>query len=213
MTQEILREKKDAEDAFVETMRQQQEVSEQWFSKNLEKKQELGREIAALEKRKQEALSPLLIKESDIQSAQEALVLREAELIQRKAEIEEESRVLMRRMDEYTTKMHDLDSRQKRVHVMEQGAATQRNQIVSDARKLNEHLASFNERVAKTEYDFAIRQSELDAQKNLYDEKDRGLVTREKEIIEEKRRIADQWKEIEKTSEELRKQHGNRISR
>lgn len=204
ITRELITEKNEAEASFDQTMKKQQEVSDIWFKDNLSRKQELETEVAKLEKRRKEALSPLLIKEEDIQSVQELLTARELSITAKETENEEESRLLMRKMDEFSHREQDLSKKEKRIQAWEQGVETQRNQSVLELKAMNTRMEEFQKRVEEKESEFAYRQSEIDALTNLQAEKEKGFVDREKEIASSMRLLTDQRLLLSKGFEELR---------
>jgi chromosome segregation ATPase len=212
ITQELLKEKEEIERSFQETIVRQQKIAEQLYEENVAKKKELEAQVEKLEKRRTDALMPLLIKEEDIQSTQDSIRARQLELDERAASLEDEQRVLMRRLDEVSSRIQDLDAREKRVKQMEQGAEFQRNQVANSIKRMNTQMAEFQNKVEEKETAFAYRQSELDAQKNLYDENDKKLIEREKEIAAGKRLLADQRVLLEKGFKELiklKEKYGN----
>ena len=96
---------------------------------------------------------------------------------------------------------------------IERGAEIQRNQILQDAKRLSSELSLFAEEKKKIETQFALRQSEQDARQNLLDEREKAFIEREKKIENDKLIIKNQFAELEKTAEYIRKQqHGIRIS-
>lgn len=213
LTDEIVQSKNEAERDFKETMRKQSAEAEAWFTENTRKKNGLLREIEDLEARRKKALIPLLIKAEDIHSTEEALQARKLELDSRESQLEEDSRTLMRRLDEVSDKKQDLETREARLKRMELGAETQKNQVAQDAKRLSLQMAEFEQRMEEKETDFAYRQSELDARSNLFSEKENLLAERENEIEAAKRLLADQRNLLAKGFEELKRlkeQHDNR---
>lgn len=204
-TNDLLKANADAERLFEETMAKQREETEQWFAENVARKKALADEVERLEKRRKEALMPPLIKAEDIHSVSDALHARKLELDLQEQENEETSRLLMRRLDEVSERELDLNKREKQVKRMEHGAELQRDQVAQDAKRLSRQIAEFQEKVETTQADFAFKESELDARKNLYDQNDLLLVEREKEIEAGKRLLADQRLLLDKGFEELRK--------
>lgn len=203
ITKELLKEKELAETEFKATMEQHKKDAEDWFKENFNKKDTLLKEIEKLEKRKQEALSPLLINAEDIHSTQEALASRELIVQQKETEIEEEARSLMHKLDKVADIKQSLDERENRVKRQELGNETQRNQIANDAKKITVQLQEFLAITSQKETDIAFERSELDARKNLLDEVEKGFIEREKEIEAAKRLLADQRVLLEKGFKEL----------
>lgn len=204
ITKDLLKEKEDAERSFDLSLKRQQKESKEWFEANLTQKKALEEEVSRLEERRKEALMPLLIKEEDIQSVQEALKARELMVQQRELENEETARNLMRKIDAAQDQKQTLDERESRLQRQEQGAEFQRNQIVSDARRLTIQLSDFERRMVEKETEIAYKQSELDARTNLISDKEKGFVGREKKIEAAKRLLADQRLLLEKGFKELR---------
>lgn len=208
-TKELLDMKKEVEKSFDDEMKRQRETTEKWFEETSLRKNELLKEVEKLEDRRKKALLPPMIAAEDIHSTEEALWARKLELDSRSSEVEEESRFLMAKLDANSSKEQDLDEREKRMKVMELGVETQRNQISQELKQFNIKLVEFNNKIEEKEKEFAYRDSELDARKNLYDENDRSLIAREKEMESAHRLLADQRLLLSKGFEELRsKTHG-----
>lgn len=215
LTDDLIREKNEVEAAFEATLRQQKEEAEHWFEENLARKKALEEEVGKLELRRKEALSPLLIKEEDIHSVQEALKARELSVEAKEEKVDDEVRGLMRRLDEMGDRELKLKDREQRVQRMEQGAQTQHTQVAQDAKRLSLKMLEFEQKVSERETDLAYRQSELDARTNLYAEKDKLFVERENEIQAAMRLLADQRVLLDKGFAELRNlqnKHDNRRS-
>ncbi len=213
LTDDLIREKNEADAAFEDTMRQQKEEAAAWFEENLSRKKSLEEEVNTLERRRKEALSPLLIKEEDIHSVQEALKARELSVEAKEGEVEEAVRGLMRRLDEVGDRELKLRDREQRIQRMEQGAQVHHTQVAQDAKRLSLKMLEFEQKVSERETDLAYRQSELDARTNLYAEKEKLFVERENEIQAAMRLLADQRVLLDKGFAELRKlqqQHDNR---
>ncbi|MDE2101559.1 MAG: hypothetical protein KGL39_30215 [Patescibacteria group bacterium] len=213
-TKELLEMKAQTEREFAETLERQKKEAAAFHEEQLAKKKELEREVERLEKRRKEALMPLLIKEEDIHSVQEALHARELVVARKETEQEEESRALMRRLDEVSSKEQELSEREARTKRIEQGAEFQKNQVAADARRLGIQLADFQKMVEDKEIAFAYRQSELDAQAKLQQEKEQLFIQREKEIAAGKRLLEDQRSLLAKGFEELRREqqkHGGHL--
>lgn len=204
ITQELIKTKDEIEIEFANTMKQQQEVAEKWFEDNTYRKNALIQEVEILEVRRKRALMPPLIKAEDIHSTSEALHARKLELDLQQSENEEESRILMQRLDEVSTREHDIDQREKRLKVKELGCETQSNQIAKDAKRLALQMADYQRQVDEKQTDFAYRESEMDARNNLLDERERGYVIRENEIQASMRLLADQRLLLEQGFKELR---------
>lgn len=204
ITDEVLKEKKDAEEAFAFSMKRQQQEADEWFKNNLKEKQALTEEVERLEQRRKDALSPLLIKEEDIHSVQEALNARELTVQQQEIENGEVARTLMRKIDAVQDQQQSLDEREKRVVRQEQGAEFQKNQIIKDAKRLTVQLSEFEARMSLKETEIAYKQSELDARTNLIEEKEKGFFTREQEVQAAMRLLTDQRILLEKGFKELR---------
>ena len=205
ITKELLKERTDAERTFEQVMANQRLEMEQWLQESTAKKNTLEKEVLRLEKRRKEALIPLLIKAEDIHSVQEELHARKLVLDLQESEQEESSRLLMRRLDELSTQKQDLDSREQRVKRMELGAETQKNQVAESAKLLGRQIAEFTQRAEEKELEFAHKQSELDATANLQSEIDRGFIKREEEIQASMRLLDDQRILLQKGFNELRK--------
>lgn len=204
-TRELLKAQTDAERDFDDMMKRQQEIAADFYRKSVEQKTTLENEVSQLEERRQKAISPLIEREKAIQSGEESLEKREELIGLKEAENEEESRILMARLDGITFKEQELDKRETHVKSMEKGAEIQRIQVAEDAKRLGIALAEFQAHCEEKENGFAYRQSELDADMNLYIEKDKKLAIREKEVKDEWLRIIDQRKTLERAFEEIRR--------
>lgn len=210
VTTELIKAKEEAEKSFEKTMKLQREEAELWYTQNVTRKNELKKELEELEQKRKEALSPLLIKAEDIKSAQQEIHARKLELDAREAELEEDSRLLMQKLDQCSTTEHDLNEREKKVKRMELASEAQKNLVAKEMKQFNLQLEQFQKESEERETEFAYRQSELDARKNLADERDKSFIEREKEIRAAQRLLADQRLLLEQGFEELRrKKHGN----
>lgn len=211
-TKELILTKNEVEKEFEETMKKKQEESAKWFAENIEKKNALLKEVEKIEERRKKSLEPILISADDIHNEFEALQARKLELDMQDEEMQEEYRKLTQKMDLVSSKEQDLNEREKRVRRVELGSETQRNQVAESSRLLNKKLSEFQQNIEQKDMDIAFRESELDARKNLYDQNDQLLITREKEIESAKRLLADQRILLEKGFQELRakqKKHVN----
>lgn len=204
ITEELLQEKKEAELEFNATMERQKLQAQVFIDETSERKNLLAKEVERLEKRRQEALKPPLVKAEDIHSISEALHARKLELDAQEIKNEDASRSLMHKLDIVSTTEQDLSQREKRLKVKELGAETQRMQVAKDAKRITLQLQSFVKMTEEKETEIAFKQSELDARTNLIKQTEDGFVTREKEIQAAMRLLADQRLLLEKGFKELR---------
>lgn len=198
-TKELLQTKDEVEQAFDETMRQQRREQEAWEEEKRERKNKLLSEIEELEERHERALIPLTSREAIIKSAEDALKQRESEAGVKEAENEDTSRRLMAKLDAVYTREEDVKTGEKRLKVRREGVEIQATQVADSARKLNERTDEFNTYVETKENEFAYRESELDARKNLYDENAKLLAKRELNMRFEQERLEDKRKQIGQT--------------
>lgn len=210
ITHELLDEKNRAERDFEETMKNQREIAEHWFSDNLIRKNQLTKEIEDLEGRRERALSPLIQREEDIQSKEEDLAIRITQCGEKESENDEVTRILMRRLDEVSSKEQDLFERERQLRRREEGCEMQRTQVAEGSRLLNIQIMNFNEKIEEKEVQFAYKKSEQDAITQLQSEKENGYLLREKKIHDDNIVLADQRELLKQGFEELRrKQHAN----
>lgn len=212
VTQELLQTKADVEKEFEETMARQRLETEEFFNQTNEKKRILEREVLELEERRKQALMPPLIKAEDIHSISEALHARGLELDYRESENEEDSRVLMRRLNEVAEQQQSLDERDARVKRLEKSTEAQRVQTAQGVQRLNKQMEDFRIRVEEKETVFAFKQSEMDAKENLLDEREKGFVARETEIQNAVRLLADHRLLLEKGFIELRQKQQKHVN-
>lgn len=206
-TNELLKTRNEAETDFEETIKRQQEITEREFVAKIERNNQLERETIALEERKKKALTPLIAREKLVHSQEEALHEEENQLLLREVENEERTRLLMEKLDDLSTQQQDLNKRVKQLRLKEQGAETQSHQIAEQVRMFNRKLIDFQAKVEGKETEFAFRQSELDARKNLYDGNDTRLKTREQAMRVAQQQLAQERFLLDKGFGELRKQH------
>lgn len=214
VTKELLDTKTQAEQDFERTLKRQQKTNEQEYEASLRRKLELNKEVEALEERKRQALSPLIEREKTVELAEESIRHRQADLDMQEEDLEEKTRLLMEKLDDVSSRELQVADREAYVQRLQQGVEIQRDQTAQDARNLAIQLSEFQKQVEDKEVAFAFRQSELDAQENLYKEKDGLLLKREEEVKEEWIRIRDQRIQLDKAFTELRKNtHGSGLSR
>lgn len=204
-TKELLQAQKDAEDDFQATMERQRREAAEWFEDNQAKKKELAEEVMALEKRRKDALMPLLIKSEDIHSVEEALRARALELDAKESSLEEESRLLMSRIDDISTREQTISKKEDYLARSEKTFEGRKSQILEDSHKLSNRMEQFEKDMAEREMTMAYRQSELDARENLYKGNEERLIEREREIEAGKRLLEDQRLVLEKGFAELRR--------
>lgn len=197
--------KAETEIEFEEAMKRQRQEAETWFKETTAKKEELAKEVGRLEKRRQEALMPLLIKSEDIHSVEEALLAQKLQIEAQALENEENSRLLMQKLDDSSSKEQDIEERTKRLKRLEQATEAQRNLAAEELKQFNAHIEEFQKKSEERETQFAYRQSELDALENLYKEREKGFEMREQEIEASKRLLNDGRILLEKGFEELRR--------
>lgn len=202
-TEEILRAKTEAEQSFEETMQRQQKEGEEWFTEHVGKKNELKREVEELEERRKKALSPLTLKKKDLDLRDESLLARELGIQNKEVELQEESRILMRRSDEVSSRELDLDERGRRIKRTEEGARLQARQTAENAKSLNRRMAEFQVHMEQNEQGLAYRKSKQDARENLLDGIEAGFVKRENVLASEAKLLADQRVLLSKGFKEL----------
>lgn len=209
----LLKEQNDLEREFAESMNARRKEAEEEYEKRLQEKRALDDEIRKLEERRREALRPLLLSEQDVQSAQEALKVREDAVATAEAENEETHRALVKKINETAERARNLDERESLVKRREAGAEMQRQQVSQSAKQVNALLQKFEQEKADWDIERAHQQSEFDARKNLYDQQDARLLEREQEIEASMRLLQDQRVLLDKGFAELRKlqqQHDKR---
>lgn len=190
-TKEILKEKGEAERDFEESMARQRKEQEAWEEEVRIRKSNLLGEITLLEQRKERALIPLTSREAIIKSAEDALRQRESEVEKREADVADSSRRLMAKLDAVYTREEDVKMGEKRLESRKRGIEAQAAQVMEGAKALNERIETFAKYAQEKEDEFAYTKSELDARKNLYDENDKRMTERERQMKLAQERLQD----------------------
>lgn len=190
-TKELLQTKDEVEREFAQTMDRQRKEAEAWFLDTTDKKKALKDEVEGLLRQREEALSPLLIQQGDIHSIGESLKAREISVARREETVEEESRLLMRRMDELSSRETDIEKGEKRLKVAEQGLEIQRTQVREGSAQLTDRVVDFQTKMNDREFELSLRQSEQDATDNLQKEKAEKLLSKERELESARRLLED----------------------
>lgn len=209
VTNDLIKERNEAEQAFEATLKFQREKNEAEINRFIDKKNALLSEISGLERRREDLLSPLLLVKNELDSEREAVLILKLQNEAKEQELIEEKRLLMSKLDEVSTLKQDLENRSKLLRTRELGSESQRNQIAHDARRLSVQTSEFYSKVNEKQSEFAFRESELDARSNLLDEREKGFMRREEEIKSAKILLQDQRIQLDKGFEELRKKQND----
>lgn len=207
LTRELIEEKNKAENDFNETMQRQQKEAEKEFAERIARKNILEREVERLEQRRKAAISPLTQREKDIKSKEESLIARELVIVDQEAENEEDSRLLMRRLDDISMQKQMLDEREAKIQRIEHGIEIQRKQTIEGSKYLALQMAVYQQKVDAMQAEFFRREAGLLAKESLYIEREKGFEKREFEVSEEFRLLADRRILLDKGFEELKRKN------
>jgi len=204
ITAQILRDHDEAQRTFEEGVKRRIKESEEFERVENEKKNKLKREIEELEARKARALLPLLDREAIIKSAEDALRQREAEVERREADAEDSQRRIMQKLDDIYVREEDLRQKEARFKVQEEGGRRQREQIAQDAQRLGKSIADFVKRSDEREKEITRKRAVLEAEKNLWAQKDANLLGREQNVKKEWQKVLDGRVQLEQAWKEFR---------
>lgn len=209
ITDEVIKEKTQAEEDFKKMLIEQRELYAKEYNEQIALKNKLEEEIRSLEKRRENALKPRLIKAKDLQLQQEELFNQKLDLEKKEKELEDSSRALMQKLDVVSDREMKVNDKEKTVKRILEGAEFQKNEVAREVKKFSFVLQDFQKQKDQYEIDMAYKMSEINAKEISLKEKERSFISRENEIQASMRLLADQRLLLDKGFEELRRERKN----